>query len=500
MALRFLELLHFEGRVGRRKYAVVGAILFAIKSIVDRVIGAYVLPEAPSWFLTYWAPLGKAARLGHLSSVESRYLLTMMLFALPFIWIGVAMTVRRLRDAGQPVWLAILFFIPFLNLLLLLALCFLPSRQHEERLEAAPWPQVRSLDALIPRSQLGSALLAILLTSAIGLGFTLLGTAAIGAYGWSLFVALPFCLGLFAVLLHSYHEPRDYSTCMGVALLPVGILGLLLLVFAIEGLICILMAAPIALVLAWLGGSLGYFIEGNYWGAKRGSAMLSVVLFAMPAMFGLEHAAGLAVPEYVVRTSIDVHARPEQVWKEVVAFAEIPAPQEMLFRAGIAYPIRAEISGHGVGAVRHCIFSTGAFVEPIEVWDEPRLLKFGVTANPPPLNELTPYGHIEPRHLHGYFVSEQGQFLLTPLPNGGTRLEGTTWYRDAIWPAAYWRLWSDYVIHRIHLRVLTHIRDTAEKSGDPRQDAGVTKRGAGGQHEGYPTQALAAEADSRTRW
>src|SRR6266852_3053446 len=393
MALRFLELLHFEGRVGRRKYAVVGAILFAIKSIVDRVIGAYVLPEAPSWFLTYWAPLGKAARLGHLSSVESRYLLTMMLFVLPFIWIGVAMTVRRLRDAGQPVWLAILFFIPFLNLLLLLALCFLPSRQHEERLEAAPWPQVRSLDALIPRSQLGSALL-----------------------------------------------------------------GLLLLVFAIEGLICILMAAPIALVLAWLGGSLGYFIEGNYWGAKRGSAMLSVVLFAMPAMFGLEHAAGLAVPEYVVRTSIDVHARPEQVWKEVVAFAEIPAPQEMLFRAGIAYPIRAEISGHGVGAVRHCIFSTGAFVEPIEVWDEPRLLKFGVTANPPPLNELTPYGHIEPRHLHGYFVSEQGQFLLTPLPNGGTRLEGTTWYRNAMWPAAYWRLWSDAIIHLIHLRVLRHIR------------------------------------------
>jgi hypothetical protein len=59
-------------------------------------------------------------------------------------------------------------------------------------------------------------------------------------------------------------------------------------------------------------------------------------------------------------------------------------------------------------------------------------------------------------------VSEQGQFLLTALPNGGTRVEGTTWYRDAIWPAAYWRLWSDYVIHRIHLRVLEHIRTQAE--------------------------------------
>jgi len=63
--------------------------------------------------------------------------------------------------------------------------------------------------------------------------------------------------------------------------------------------------------------------------------------------------------------------------------------------------------------VRQCIFSTGPFAEPIEVWDEPRLLKFGVTANPAPLNELSPYGNIQPAHLHGYFVSKQGQFLLT---------------------------------------------------------------------------------------
>jgi len=141
---------------------------------------------------------------------------------------------------------------------------------------------------------------------------------------------------------------------------------------------------------------------------------------------------------------------------------EIPPPKELLFRAGIAYPIRAEISGHGVGAVRRCIFSTGPFVEPIEVWDEPHLLKFGVTANPPSLNELTPYGHIDAPHLHGYFVSEQGQFLLTALPGGRTRIQGTTWYHNAMWPASYWHLWSDYIIHRIHSRVLEHIRTEAE--------------------------------------
>jgi hypothetical protein len=141
---------------------------------------------------------------------------------------------------------------------------------------------------------------------------------------------------------------------------------------------------------------------------------------------------------------------------------EIPPPTELLFRSGIAYPIRAEISGHGPGSIRQCIFSTGPFVEPIQVWDEPRLLRFGVTAIPAPLEVLSPYGHIEPRHLRGYFTSEKGQFLLTPLPSGGTRLQGTTWYRNAIWPSAYWRLWSDYIIHRIHLRVLNHIKQEVE--------------------------------------
>ncbi len=465
MALRFVDLWRWDGRASRKTYALVGVIAFAIKSVVDRVLALQMLGYPRGLFLSYWAPLGAAVRFRNVSEPESRYLLLMLLWAMPFIWIGVAMSVKRLRDAGQPLWLVILFFVPFINLLFFLALCFLPSGQAPKTEMAVPWPSVRPFDDIIPRSQVGSALLSIALTACMGLFFAVLGATVMGAYGWSLFVALPFCLGLFAVLLHSYHGPRDYSACMSVALLPVGLAGLALLFVAIEGLICLLMAAPLALGLAWLGGSLGYYIQGNHWKAKRGVAMLSVVLLAVPGVFGVERAADLKPPTFIVRTSIDVHARPEKVWRQVVAFAEIPPPKEMLFRAGVAYPIRAEITGHGVGAMRRCVFSTGPFLEPIEVWDEPRLLKFGVTASPAPLNELTPYGHIEPQHLHGYFVSEEGQFLLTALPDGGTRLEGTTQYRNAMWPAAYWHIWSDYIIHRIHLRVLNHIKEAAEHSG-----------------------------------
>lgn len=108
-----------------------------------------------------------------------------------------------------------------------------------------------------------------------------------------------------------------------------------------------------------------------------------------------------------------------------------------------------------------CAF-TGPFIDPIEVWDEPRLLKFSVTSNPAPMREWTPYEAVHPPHLEGFLVSSGGQFLLERLDSGGTRLEGTTWYRHSLWPAGYWRLWSDELIHRIHMRVLKHIKAEAE--------------------------------------
>lgn len=459
--MKFSDLWRWEGKAGRREYAAVGIIGVAIKHFLDRMIAMAFFPDRAALF-NYWAPLGKAARLNHLSGTEAKFLATLLFVSIPFIWVGVAMTVKRLRDAGLPVWLVVVFFFPVINVFFLLALCGLPPRECPQELEGAPWPAPQGLDRFIPHTQLGSALLAIAVTAVLGLGFVLMGTIVIGAYGWGLFVALPFCLGMFSVLLYSYHEPRGWLDCMGVALLPVGLVGAALVLIAVEGIICVLMAAPFALALAALGGSIAYAIQARHWVAKPTNAVLSIVILLVPATFGVEHAAALRPPVYEVRTAIEVDAPPEKVWNQVVAFAEIPPPEELLFRAGIAYPIRAEISGQGVGAVRHCIFSTGAFVEPIEVWDEPQLLRFGVTANPAPLNELTPYGHIDAPHLHGYFVSEKGQFRLTALPGGRTRLEGTTWYHDAMWPAVYWHLWSDYIIHRIHLRVLEHIRAAAE--------------------------------------
>jgi hypothetical protein len=147
----------------------------------------------------------------------------------------------------------------------------------------------------------------------------------------------------------------------------------------------------------------------------------------------------------------------------VIGFSELPPPSDWMLRTGIAYPVRAEIRGRGPGAIRHCIFTTGPFVEPIEVDDAPHLLRFSVSEQPPAMREWSLWPGLAPPHIDHYLVSTGGQFLLTELPGGRTRLEGTTWYHHRIWPAAYWRLYSDEIIHRIHMRVLEHVKRLSEE-------------------------------------
>lgn len=113
--------------------------------------------------------------------------------------------------------------------------------------------------------------------------------------------------------------------------------------------------------------------------------------------------------------------------------------------------------------MRYCVFSTGAFVEPITRWEPGRRLSFHVSAQPRPLHEWSPYADIAPPHLDGYFRSRRGEFRLTPLAGGRTLLEGSTWYEMHLEPAGYWMLFGDALIGRIHRRVLEHIRVNAER-------------------------------------
>ena len=459
MKIRLSDLWRWDGELDRGTYVFWGALLFAVKYNLDRLVARFFGWHWP--ILGYWRLGGMPADESSLAGNELFYA-TMVAAALPFIWMGVVLTLRRLRSVGLPLWIVVLFFVPFVNLFFFVLLTVLPTRR------AGGGPKVNGrvlLAHFIPRSRLGSALMAVAVTALCGVKWAVLGTLWLKSYGWGLFVGIPFALGLFAVLIYGYHARRGYWESLAVSIYSMLLAGGLLLILALEGVVCLLMAAPLALVLAILGGTIGHIILTGTWWRREADRVFCAAFVALPALMGWERLDSPPAPLLMVSTSVEINASREKVWPQVIGFPELPPPREWLFRAGMAYPVRAEIKGQGAGAIRHCVFSTGAFVEPIQVWDEPRMLKFFVTDNPAPMHELTFYKGVHPPHLSGFLAAQAGQFHLTPLPDGRTRLEGTTWYRHHMWPARYWRLWSDHIIQRIHLRVLNHIKSRAETTG-----------------------------------
>jgi len=442
-------ILHLDRPLRRSRYFAICFLLFSLKLGLDRFVLASYLPAIPWIPWDYFLPTSFAKVWR-----EPLFFALMVLTSLPFVSAGGVLSIRRLADVGLPRSLIALFLIPAINALFFILLSVLPSKEYGDT-------GATRFDRFMPRGRLGSALLAVVLSSSLGVALTYFSANMLTHYGWTLFISVPFLCGLLSALIYSYRSPRTQLQCVAIAFSSLVVAGLMILLLVIEGFICIAMTFPIVLLPTSLGGVLGYVIQRYAYGSR---AHLSILILPviLPLHMTVEAFESGEPPLVTVTTSEVIHAPPEVVWENVVAFSEIAEPHDWIFWTGLAYPKRARIEEAGVGAVRYCEFSTGSFVEPIEVWDPPRRLAFSVRSQPAPMKEWSIYADLHPAHLEGFFLSRRGEFRLIPQSDGRTLLEGTTWYVHRVWPMWYWTIFSDYILHRIHQRVLTHIKDQAE--------------------------------------
>ena len=462
--------------IDRRTYLITGLTLMLLKYAIDATL-IYHFTGITWTPLDYLSP---ALTTRTVFGARAEWLVwTLAALTLPFLWIGLTMSVRRAINAGKPAALGLLFLFPALNYLLMLTLATLPP---------APTPDATT-PTLPPDSPLRAALIGSAAGALVGLAMATFAGLLLGNYGLTLFFVTPAIMGSLTAWIYNRTTPRPLKQTIGVALLALLIAATSMLLFAVEGILCLIMAFPLAAAMASMGALIGRHAATSGPHRHRPTPALLIVL-ALPLTAGLEHTLPTTQPPTTqppttqpptatphphphatpandplreVITTIEIDAPPAAVWPHVIGFTELPPPAEWIFRAGIAYPLRARIEGTGLGATRHCEFSTGAFIEPITHWQPPTRLSFDVIAQPAPMHELSPYRYLHPPHLDGYFRSRRGEFRLTPLPNNRTRLEGSTWYALDLHPVAYWSLWSDALIHAIHQRVLAHVKSLAER-------------------------------------
>jgi len=438
------ELFGLEGRVSRGTYVVTGLVLMAVKYGVDANLVFLTSGELMTP-LRYVSPVFVHRQEAARDNVW--VLVVMAIWAVPFLWIGLSMSLRRALDAGYRPTVALWFLVPYANLALIAWLSFAPTREQPPRTRAAAW----ELDDMRTR------ILAVVAGVAVSVVLTVFSALVLESYGMALFVGVPVLIGFLTGWLANRREQRRLSETLGLAASTVVLSGVALLLFALEGVLCVALVAPLAIALALFGAVLG-----RAWARRVTPPGAAAALLLLPLLMGAEHRARGPAPVRTVATDVLIAAPPAVVWAQVIDFPPLPPPTDLVFRAGIAYPIRAEIHGRGVGAIRHCVFSTGPFIEPITAWEEPYRLAFDVTAQPPGMTETSPYNYVYAPHLDGFPESLRGEFRLVEQPDGSTRLTGTTWYRLDLFPQAYWTPVSDALIHLIHRRVLVHIKTLSE--------------------------------------
>lgn len=443
--------------VNRRDYTISGFGLMAFKYLVEFAV-VWQLTGNVYTPLDFVNPLMTARQNMTLGSPWLGFI--WVLWALPFLWIAVGMSVRRALDAGISPWHGLWMFVPIVNLAVMLILAMLPTAHgatvildRDERLQTAH-----------RRADVAETLKAALAGIAVGALYASVLTQASAYifhdYGLALFFGTPFIIGVASGYVLNLQHEHSHGTTMLVASVALLCSGAALLLFAVEGAICIAMAVPLILPLGIAGAPIGKLLADR---RRRLRGGLIGALLVIPMWAAVE----AQIPgkyEFEATSSIDIAAPPEVVWQNVVGFSKITERPDWIFRMGVACPSEARIFGTGVGAERHCIFTTGEFVEPITAWDEPRRLAFSVREQPDPMIELTPYRHIHPPHLDLSFRSLRGEFELMELPDGGTRLIGHSWYLLGMKPQAYWTIWSDWLVERIHQRVLRHIKSLSENN------------------------------------
>ena len=449
---RWLRLwFSFHEPVDRRTYLLHGAGLMLFKYGVDAAV-VWAFTHRLWTPLTYLNPVW-TLREELLRGAPAWVAPALVLWTLPFLWIGVSMTARRAVDAGASPWVCLLFFVPVVNYALMLLLSLLPSRT----IDLGPGAPRNAVD-----ERFRAGLLGVAAALAITIPTVLIGVYLRRMYSAGLFLGTPFTIGYISAYVFNARGAQSERQTLQVALLAVALAGGAMLVFALEGAVCIALAFPIAALLALPGALIGRAVALRSVGppprAGLAALLAPLVVLASPPQ---------TAPSHEVVTAVEIDAPPAVVWRHVVTFPELPPPREWLFRAGVAAPLRARIEGTGVGAVRYCDFTTGSFVEPITVWEETRRLGFEIMAQAPPMREWSPYPEVNPPHLAGYFRATHGEFRLVALPGNRTRLEGRTRYVVDMFPQIYWTLPAGSLVAMIHARVLRHIKAVAEEEEHP---------------------------------
>ena len=265
---------------------------------------------------------------------------------------------------------------------------------------------------------------------------------------------MPTALGWMTVV--RYQRPPHFAVALFAPWLAVILCLLLVVVFNLEGAICVAIATPVFFVFSSIGGIVAWFrLRRSEVPLSQNFAVLLLPFALMPAESRLQTLHQIRE----VRTERVIAADVQSVWKNIENVPTIQADERPLRRSswiGIPDPIEARLEAPRVGAVRIARFAKGIrFDERITAIDRPHRLAFSIHAN---TSEIPPTSLDEHAMVGGkYFDVLSGEFELQPLDASHTRLILRSRHRLSTHFNAYAGLWTDWIMRDVQNSLLTVI-------------------------------------------
>lgn len=272
------------------------------------------------------------------------------------------------------------------------------------------------------------------------------GTGTSGLMLTSFLVGLPLVAGILVTWLAGRSRKAGLAKSGMLTML-----ALALFVFAAgallrEGMICILMAAPLFVVLGLIGVVIG-MVTASMKPARRNKLMSMVAV--MPLAMGAAESTRIApVETQHMEQSVYIDAPPATVWHHVNYPTNIQ-PSELkdgiAYKMGVPYPIEARTIEPKVGGLRELTWQRNVtFQEEITDWEDNRYIawKYKFTAQSFPDGSLDDHIVIGGRYFNllntGYRLAPEGRGTRLTLLVTNTVSTNFNWYAGA---------WSRFLIN-----------------------------------------------------
>lgn len=251
-------------------------------------------------------------------------------------------------------------------------------------------------------------------------------------YGFSLFIIFPIAIG-FAAGLSVESGTKVVWINLGSVLLAL----VLTAIFALEGVICILMASPLIVLLQYVGYWTAQLVKRRW---PRSTPPSNVNAFFIPLLILLvsdfaERKISGADEINAVTSSVTLAFTPEQVFDHIKAMDKLDAEKTFLLKLGLPVPNRCVIEEDKVGAKRTCLFDDGRIVTEVTRFERGQALGLKVMEY----------------ELAGkrWFTFHGAEYQLR-LENGKTILTRTTTYQSTLQPRFYWAPIEKFTIEQEH--------------------------------------------------